>query len=371
MGYSYTLKASDIIGTVSQDIRSVLGTTGADATILLSFLDRIQLELMRTSNFRFLESAVQKFVTRYGQTDYWIGATGSNPAGVWDTGLNLTDVKSIKDDTVYDRSNLRKLMRVSPDSAPLIVGMENPDSTYKVEQPRAWMEDPDNANVLHIYPPANNANTAYLPVPVAPQCMTAVGGALANRIYWVVVTFVDSMGNESTASGPTKVFVPANSLLKVRAPKPGIATGATGIQYNTYKVYAIQSTAVSDPRTECVQNSGAAISTASDWTESTSGLETGTATPPTSSSIEPVDGYVIEFRYMKQPAALADVANSLQVPDEYKDVLIAGTNWLAFQFLKKQEEAQMWYQVYQNGIASIIRDQNKGPKIDFIRPILP
>lgn len=371
MAYAFTLKASDIINTVSQDIRSVLGTQGADATILLSFAERVQLELLRTSNWRFLESSVQKFVTQYGQTDYWIGATGSQPVGAWDTGLNLTDVKSIKDDTVYDRSNLRKLTRISPDTAPLIVGMENPDNTYKVEQPRAWMENPDSANLLHIYPPADNSNTSYLPVPVAPQCTTMVAGALANRIYWVTVTFVDSMGNESTASGPTKVFVPANSVLKVKAPQPGIGTGATGIQYNQYKVYAIQSAAISDPKTECVQNGGTAISTASDWTEPNSGLVTGTATPPTSSSIEPVDGYIIEFRYMKQPAALATTGASLQVPDEYKDVLIAGTNWLAFQFLKKHDEAQMWFQVYQNGITSIIRDQNKGPKVDFIRPILP
>lgn len=368
---SFTKQAQDVINATSTDIRSVLGTSGNDATILMGFVSRTQLDIMRSVNWTFSESAVQRFITAYGQTDYWIGATGTNPAGTIDTGLNLSDVETIKEGSVYDRSNYRQLNPLQ-DQPLADSSLANRDGTSVLDQPRLYVQNPDNAYIIHLYPAPDNRNI-YQPVPPPPAFTVAAGGALAARVYWVQTTYVDSLGNEGTPSRATKVYVPASSLLTVVSPVPEIATGPTGIKYGQYKVYAIAGTSSqsTDPGSECVQNGGAAINTGTNWTEQNTGLATGTALAPTSSTLEYMDGYQIEFRYWKSRAQITALNQTLQIPDEYFDVVVAGTNWLACQFLKKGDEAQMWMQVYQNGLRSMLRDKNKPPKVDFIRPILP
>lgn len=365
---SFTKTAQDVVNQTSTDIRSVLGTSGADATILMGFVSRTQLDMMRTVNWTFSESPVQRFITAYGQTGYWLGATGTNPAGTIDTGLNLSDLETIKENSVFDRSNYRKLNPLG-DQPLADSSFATRDGQSVLSQPRLYVQNPDNAYILNLYPAPDNRNI-YQPVPPPPAFTVTAGGALAARVYWVQTTFVDSLGNEGTPSRATKVYVPASSLLTVVAPIPEIATGPTGIKYGQYKVYAIAgaSSDATDPGSECVQNGGTAINTGVNWTEQNTGLATGTALAPTSSTLETLDGYVIEFRYWKSRKQIAALADFLQIPDEYFDVIVAGTNFLACQFLKKGDEAQMWLQIYQNGLRGMIRDKNKSPKVDFVRP---
>jgi hypothetical protein len=356
-----TLQVSSIVGITSQDIRSQLGTSGTDLAILVSFVERIQLDMLRTSNWSFLTSNPQRFITQQGVTDYWIGATGSNPAGSVDTGLNLTDLKRLDEDSVFDRSNFNQLTKiVNPPDDP---GYAYADGASRTAIPKAYTQDIDtNPYLLRLFPAPNNTN-GYQPIPSPAICTTSVAGALANRIYYVTTTFVDSLGNESSPAPSAKVFVPANSVLVVKPPQPGITTSASGVQYNQYKVYA--STTLGS---EVVQNGGTAISTGVSWTEPNGGLSTGTAAKPSANSLTPLDGYLIEFRYFKaRPTGLASGTNLL-IPDEYKDVITAGVNWLAFQFLNKQTDAQLWASVYQQGLRNLVRDRNLSPKIDFVRP---
>lgn len=363
-----SLTVSTITGLTSQDIRSQLANSGTDQGILTSFVERIQLDMLRTSNWTFLLSTAKQFITQPGVTDYWIGATGSNPAGSVDTGLNVADLKRIDEESVFDRSNFRPLNKIEfkPDSP----GLNYRDNTSRTDLPRAWVEDPTAPYLLRVFPAPNNQN-GYQPIPEAPICITSVTGALVSRVYWVNVTLVDSLGNESTAAPmPTKIFVPANSVLVVKPPVPGIVTTASGVQYNEYNVYAYnagtnnQSSGYGNLTLQNV----APISTVSNFTEPGTGLTTIGVTAPSTNRLTPLDGYVIEFKYWQQRPVGLTAGSTLLIPDEYKDVIVAGTNWIASQFMNKQSDIQYWGAVYQNGIRTMVRDRNLSPKLDFVKP---
>jgi hypothetical protein len=362
------LQVSQITTLTSADIRSQLANSGTDQGILVSFVERIQLDMLRTSNWTFLLSAAKQFVTQTGVTDYWIGKAGTNPAGSVDTGLNITDLKRIDETSVFDRSNFTQLNKIDykPESSNLNFG----DNTSRTERPKAWVEDPSAPYLLRIFPAPNNQN-GYRPVPEAPICTTTVSGALAARIYWVNVTFVDALGNESTAAPtPTKVFVPANSVLVVQAPVPGTAVSASGVAYNRYNVYAVSAgtnTSSSGYGPLTLQNVSF-NSTASPWQEPNTGLTTLGSQVPSNNAITPLDGYVIEFKYWQQRPVGLTAGSTLLIPDEYKDVVIAGTNMLAAQFLNKQSDLQYWSGLYQSGLRTMIRDRNLSPKTDFVKP---
>jgi len=87
---------ADIIGKVSQDIRSQLAVTGTGEAILIDYTNRIHKQILRFSRWDFILSEPQYFMTYQGQTDYWIG-TGAPPEGQVNTGLVLTDVDRIQD----------------------------------------------------------------------------------------------------------------------------------------------------------------------------------------------------------------------------------------------------------------------------------
>jgi hypothetical protein len=363
-----TLQVSQITALTSQDIRSQLANSGTDQSILVSFVERIQLDMLRTSNWTFLLSGAKQFITQTGVTDYWIGATGSQPSGAVDTGLNLTDLKRINEDSVYDRSNFRQLDKI--EYKPNAPGLSYADNTSRQDIPRAWVEDPDRPYLFRLFPAPKNAN-GYQPVPESPICTTTVSGTLPNRIYWVNVTLVDSLGNESTAApNPTKIFVPANSVLVVNAPVPGITQSASGVQYNQYNVYAYNAgtTVTSSGYGTLTKQTVTPVSITNTWTEPTSGLTTTGTSAPAANNLTPLDGYIIEFKYWQQRPAGLSAGSTLLIPDEYKDVIVAGTNWLASQFINKATDTQYWGGIYQNGLRTMIRDRNLSPKRDFIQP---
>lgn len=91
--------------------------------------------------------------------------------------------------------------------------------------------------------------------------------------------------------------------------------------------------------------------------------------PDTLTLMPPADGvYSIEFRYYKTRTAISALGTTLLIPDDYKDIVVAGVNYLAALFLKKFDEAQVWKTEYENGKREMIRDANLFPREDFIRP---
>lgn len=354
-GATYT--AQDIINGTSQDLRNQLPN---NSTILLDYADRIHKSIIRSSRWPFMLSDAQQFITEQGVTDYWIGATSSNPQGTVDTGLNLLDVFRIQEDSVLDRSNNQQLFRTSF-RPPNYTTFEFPDGQSRQLRPTNFAHE-NYGSLLKLYPAPNNQNT-YQPTAGSPICVTTAGGALANRTYSVRYTIIDSAGNESNASGnPTSIFVSAGQLLKVKSPNFPIPS-SKGVQYISYKVYA---SAIQN--NEVLQSGGSPIVSGTDFTESTSGLVTNTVAYPTVNNLTQLTGYLIEFRYYKQRLKLTSGTTTLMLPDDYKDILIAGVNWLGYLFLKLPTDAQMWSQIYHEGIREIVRDKNQWDAENFIKP---
>jgi hypothetical protein len=82
-----------------------------------------------------------------------------------------------------------------------------------------------------------------------------------------------------------------------------------------------------------------------------------------------MDGYIITFRYYKQRQVVSDPSMVLQIPDIYKDIMVAGVNWLATRYLRLHQEAQMWQMEFNDGIRQMIRDKNLTPREnDYVQP---
>lgn len=358
---SATTTAQDIVNCVSRDLRSQLATSGTDSDIIIDYTNRIQLQMLRHSRWSFMLSAPQYFVTEDGQHRYWVGASGGNTQGTIDTGLNLTDFDRPQDNSVWDRSLHKQLVRTK--ERPL--GPTGIDAIGQPLQgsPSQFRHDGlEEQNVLELYPAPSNQNT-FEPTPAPPNIQSTVSGALAARTLFFRITLVDSLGGESVPSEAVRQRIATNSLAVVKSPKLLVTTFASGVAITGYKVYASATEGG-----EVVQNGGTAISMGSDWTEPGAGLATGTAAPPTDSTIEPMRGHLIEFRYYKARPQVTLLADVLMIPDVYKDVVCAGVSALSAKFLKMKEDAGEWFQVYQDGLEGMVRDRNLFPNVEFMTP---
>lgn len=352
---SATTLVSDITALVQEDLYDTFASSG-NTSVLIEYVNRIQQMLlgMRPGSgnlgWSWMLSSPQKFITEVGRTDYWIGATSGQAAGQVDTGLNLTDVRRVRQGHLFSRSGYKELFNA--DEAPLMTGWMNKDSTYNQGPPKVFRSDDETPNVMSLYPAPNEGN-AYEIIPYPPIVTTGTGGALAARTYFIKISFVDEEGNEGFASEPAvRQFINASKLITVKAPVAPILAGTSGVRYNQYNIYASTTEG-----SETLQNvSPTAI--ASDWTEAASGLTTTGASVPTSSDIEPLRGYIVEFRYYKRHSILSASGDSVLIPDDYRDVVIAGVNWLGCEYLKNYAAANRWRAIFDEGRMRMNKDQN-------------
>lgn len=369
--FTTTTTAQSVMDAVARDVRQQLSstdTTAPDPTILLDYTNRVSLEMLRTSRWMFTLAGVKAFVTQLGVTDYWVGPTGQAPAGIYDTGLNLTDFRLVKPKSVKDRSNFRTLGHM--DESPLHAKLAYSDRSPRLGRPAVWRQDSATPSVINIYPAPDNQNS-FTPQPEPPILGYAPGGALPDRIYFVTVTFVDTFGNESTAPLAQQIYVPANQLLQVFPPIEPEPSGTSGIKYDRYNVYA---TNVGTNEKNIIYYANTTqqttlVSVNYPWFEPTLGLTTTGPNPPATNNVQPINGYVIEFRYHRQRIQLSDPGQVLQIPDDYKEVLIAGVDAMTFAYLTRPQEAIQKYQIYRDGLSQIIRDLNFISKgIEYISP---
>jgi hypothetical protein len=63
----------------------------------------------------------------------------------------------------------------------------------------------------------------------------------------------------------------------------------------------------------------------------------------------PSTGYLSTLRitYEQQVTTLTSLEDELIVPDDGKDVMCAGANWLAMSYIGRPQEAMSWFQLYQ------------------------
>lgn len=355
--------AGDIIDSVAQDL---LQRLAPEDPVLLDYINRIQLQLLRVSRWQFLLSAPQRFITKKDRTDYWIGSTGSAPLDTVDTGLNVINNGPIKTDTFYDRSNFRLLKRTS--EALLTGSMSFRDASSRPGIPRAWRNDVSTPSIINLYPAPDNQNN-YQPVPEAPVLASVPGGALPARIYFARTTFVDSLGNESSASDEARIFIPANYLITVQPPQE-IPAAASGVRYDSYNVYLYNAgTNITLPNGAETLVTASPFNSSTVYQEPNTGFVTGGIPFPTENNVEQLGGYLIEFRYYQAKPQVTSITQPLLIPCDYRDVLIAGVNYFAAQKIKDQFAVEFWKNEYEMGKIGMIRDKNLFPKgPEFISP---
>lgn len=345
-----------VVDSVSTDL---LQRIAPEDPVLLDYINRVQLQLLRVSRWQFLKSPLQSFVTRVGRSDYWIGPSGSGPLDVVDTGLNISNLGPIDSDSFYDRTNYRLLKRINEQI--LSATFAYRDGSSRLGPPREWRVDASTPCTLNLYPAPDNENN-YQPVPENPAVGSVAGGLLPARFYFVRTTFVDSLGNESSASSEARLFVPAGSLLVVQPPQE-IPSAASGVQYNRFNVYIFNAGTNTQATTgsETLANpTPLAVSAA--YQEPLTGFLTGGLSFPTANNVEVMGGYLVQFRYYQAKPQINNLTNTLLIPSDYFDVLVAGVNYFTAQFLKDESAQQYWQQEYQSGITGMIRDKNLFPK---------
>lgn len=359
---AFTYNVQNVIDRVSTDIRLQLASTvnSQGQPILIDYANRTQLEMLRYSRWVFLRSETLYFMTVFGQTDYWIGPNADCPVGMVNTGLNLTDVDYLQQDSVYDISHNRQLTAQS--QQPLGFGLNFASGQTRPAEPRVFFQDQSNdPNILHIYPAPDNQNP-YQPIPEPPILTSVSGGSLSAQTCAVRITFVDSLGNESTASPEGSMLqVPANSLLMVTTPTLDFDFTDTGVQYSGYNVYVGEGFGSEQLQT------ASPIAIGTNWTEPGTGLINGVA-PPTKNNVTQMGGYIIRFRYYKRRLALTAVNQLIQIPDQYVDVIVEGISARGWKLLGKLDVAQQSYGMYQAGLRQMIADKNMFPATDFVRP---
>lgn len=357
-----TTTAQAIINATSQDIRQQLASSGGDASILLDYVNRAQLTMLRAVRWDFLlNTDNQYFITEREQTDYWVGAQGQGPAGSVETSLNLTDLDQILRNSVMDITNAQPLLKTM--ARPWSLSLTTADAQFRPGPPAEYRQDPSTPGLVQIYPAPDNEN-AYTPVPATAYCTITPGGSLPTRTYYVMLTFVDSLNNEGAPTGREAIItIPANNLVVVHSPVLPFDLTTQGVSYNQYNVYA---SATSNHET---LQTVSPIAYGTNWTEPTSGLTTNGRAFGSTNNLTPMDGYIITFRYYRQRQVVSDPSMVLQIPDVYKDIMVAGVNWLSTRFLRLHTEAQMWQMEFNDGIRQMIRDKNLTPKEnDYIQP---
>lgn len=451
---TYTTTAESIINAVIQD--GQVQTTNRNT--LLGYVNRVNMRMLRESQWRFLRSQEQRFITQPDASAYWVGS-GQPPAGCVDTGLELADIYGVLPDSVYDLTNCRQLTQ---DSQTVTIGwnFRYKDALFRAAHPRSYNYDLNVNGVLNLYPPPDGQNL-YNPIPSSPICNWVPGGMLPlTRTYYTYVTLVDSNGGESVPCYRYAITtVPSGHLLTVNSPTLEVAAAST-VVYGFYNIYCsaspngpfnkqnsspvasntiwtepvtgvgnntappgsfnavdllgntytvgvdptgeltatLQTYVVPSFPTYLADTSGAtwllyvdvtgevitlqsysavapalvlSDSTGSNWLieVSTSGILDTTPTgafapsivqPPQTSTITPLNGYVMGFFYQKNRIPITSPSDILQIPDNYFDVVLAGVNYYANLYTSKSDDigikAGAWKKEFMEGLAQMRRD---------------
>lgn len=474
-----SIQAQDIVTAVIQDSQNQ--TTNRVA--LYDYTDRIQQRILRESQWRFLLSDPQTFITMPGVGDYTL-VPGPAPAGSFLTGLDLEDFGNIAPGSVYNLANWTKIEE-DPDENTTLNYYLNRDGSLRYGYPRTYYNSLTNPGTITLKPVPNDENL-YYPVPETPVVgyEPLDGCVLPPRIYYGVVTYVDSLGGEGTQCLiPFTIVVPAGNILTIESPNAVIGGGIGGNQvvYSGWNLYVglslgnytlqnfnpfpigtnytepitgINQGTVTVPNAVNIpiggqnptlaitslgflqtQNPGspqpqsiwALVDTSGNWwnvslsslgilqtmqvpagnpnygineifltdlqgvdvwgvTVQTNGLLQSTVLgpvgsfpfariPPSSPTLQPLNAYVIQFRYYRARNPITAPTDVLQIPYIYKDIVVAGVNYLVSQYIDVQASLEpsqktiFWKREFEDGLRQIRRDLRVNyRKTDFIAP---
>lgn len=469
------IQAQDIVNAAIQD--SQVQTTNRVA--LYDYVDRIHQRMLRESQWRFLLSDPQTFVTMPGVSDYTL-TSGSAPAGSFQTNLSISNFANIAPGTVFNLTTWTKLDEDTDDSTSLNYFVHR-DGSLRYGYPRTYSNSLSNPGTISLKPVPDNQNL-YYPIPETPVVTSApvTNCFLPPRIYYGVVTFVDSLGGESTQCViPFSIAVPAGNVLTVSSPNVPPGGGISGNQaiygyWNIYLGTAVASynlqnstpiplgtswtepitgftsilplsttfplypgsagtylsinsaglltttnigSPINTPPFDEVMSSGGGL-----WfvtTNSGGNLETVSAPtfsnpvgtypyillkstdgptvwkitvgsigqliatvasqisviPPATATIQPINAYVIQFRYYQSRNQITSPTDPLQIPYAYKDIVISGVNYLVALYVdiaanrEPSAKTLIYKRDFDQGLAQIRRDLRINyRKTDFISP---
>ena len=346
----------DIVQCAQRNLKHALAASGTP-NLLITYVSDIHQQIMRRRRWKWAKSDPQRFVTERGQTSYWLGTSSQTPAGSVYTGHDFTDIQSL--DTASVR-NLTTGVAMYDAGVPPMGNMDQTeDGAYEEDLPFQFYNSRIYPHLLEVFP-SPDEGSEYQIVPPAPHGTVVASGALSARTYYLRATFVDEAGNESLPSTTARQWIAANELVKVKSPTVPVGAGSAGITYNRYRVYA--------STTEGSETLQATTSIGTDWTEAGSGLTTNGATVPTTATIDPLRGYLIEFRYWRKHVNYTDLDEVLIVPDEYADVMCAGVTWMGAQYMKDWDFAHEWERIYQQGVARMSQNEEPWEAATYIRP---
>ena len=478
------IQAQDIVNAAIQD--SQVQTTNRPA--LYDYTDRIHQRILRESQWRFLLSDPQHFVTMPGVSNYTL-VSGTAPAGSFQTNNLLSDFGNLAPGTIFNVSTWNKLEEDS-DTCTTISAIVNKDGSRRTGIPKTYSNSLDDPGTITLFPVPDGDNF-YYPIPETPVVTysSVLGCTLPSRIYYGVVTFVDSLGGESTQCNiPFTIQVPAGCVVTIHTPDNSIGSisgnqtyygfwnlyigysmsnyyrqNTTPIQLGTNwvePIYGINAGYLPVPLvlglppanngvTLQIQNTGDLVTTVTNspvipsfwalvdsngvlWTVTsdptsfllqtvkvtqalppqeyfavypyvlltdtsnistwkiavdTTGLLKATlystppsnqavnGTPPTTSTIQPLNAYVIQFRYYQTRNKITNPTDVLQIPYAYKDIVIAGVNYLTAMYIdiaanrEPSAKTLLWKREFDAGLAQIRRDLRVSyRKTDFISP---
>ena len=141
------LTVQNIVDCAQRDAQHLIG--GSHVAVI-DYTNRISLDLLRHSRWRFLLSPVKSFSTVVGEDSYYIGS-GAAPAGSTDVNLDIENLRSLKLDSIFDRTNHKRLHNTE----------ETPVGTQFTQnnKPQLFRLDQDTSTVINIYPPADGVYT--------------------------------------------------------------------------------------------------------------------------------------------------------------------------------------------------------------------
>lgn len=473
------IEAQNVVNSVIQDSQNQ--TT--NRTALYDYVDRIHQRILRESQWRFLLSDPQVFVTMPGVGTYTL-TSGTSPAGSFQTNNRLTDFANIAPGSVFNLTSWSKIEEDS-DTQTSLNYIINRDGSLRYGYPRTYSNSISNPGTVTLKPVPDDQNE-YYPVPETPTVVFSAGGSLPSRIYYGVVTFVDSLNGESTQCAiPFTIAVPSGFVLTVNSPNPSVGS-ISGNQttygwWNLYIGYSIN---------DYYRQNASPIAIGTNWTELSLGINTGSlqvpstvnlspgsygatlsilstgqlgttltgnpvlpylwalkdtsnnwwevttnpttgiletvsvppnpntinvfssilltdttnistwkitvstsgqlqstlystppssaainAQPPQTTSIQPLNAYVIQFRYYMIRNQIVNPTDVLQIPYAYKDIVISGVNYLASLYMdmaanrEPSAKTQIYKRDFDQGLAQIRRDLRINyRKTDFIAP---
>lgn len=303
-----SLTVQNIVDSVSTDMRKVLSNSGADATLMIDWVDRIHKDCLHTSFYGHLNQANTSVSLVAGTSSYT---------------LSPTDIRRLL--FVYDRTTKRPL-DIWPTRAQLpTFEAKRITETEKVPEGKLFELGPEPFADVYAQGSetvSTTAGTSSYTLSASARRILAVYDRTTGRALQPLSDADDVKEREVRfLDGPLpqyfKFIAPSTLVL---FPTPLVGTGANdSISLEVY----YEKTQGPPLFYQLVGSQSLLVM----------------PTPAVAGNLEVV--------YEKQATTLTALANTLVIPEDGKDMLVAGVNYLVAQYLEKGNAIENWFQLYE------------------------